>query len=380
MSHSLTSHSPHQYSRSRPISSRKSNFSDTAVAADSSKTTPFDMTVYESSFDALNALDSSDTSTQDDMLLGSYSTPPFEQVPGFDLQDWDFTWAIFDENTLAASICHRPTDINVDVLFRFPFLDNFTKSTGFAESFECGSSEQRMSQTLELYNSRFPGRLISSESLCNVTETRWIKFTTTAVRTVYEESNLDQHVGRLLLKTHEIVSLIRETTLKKPQRSIITASWSTSLEAHCYEFFHPENIEKFLALFWSYWNPNWPTIHRPTFIANDRSPCLIAAMVIVGACLSPEHRDCGMAQIWLNTIEEMIFSHELFSHPDPAEAWSNPGDEVSRQTQIDVLQAAFCVCLYQTWEGSKQGRKRVLRHRYNELIFVSCSSIARSVD
>lgn len=341
------------------------------MTASSSEATPFDMTMYESSFNALEVLDGSDITMQNDVSPGSYPTFSIEQFAGLDFQNWDFTWAVFDEHTLAASLYHRPTDIDVDVLIRFPFLDNFTTSTGFAKSFKCGISEQSMSQSLEFYNSRATRRLLSPESLCDGPESHRIESTAALVPAVYNETDLDQRIDHLLPKTHEIVALIRQATLNKPQRSIITTLWSTSLEARCYEFFHAINMEKYLALFWSCWNPNWPTIHRPTFIVSDKSPSLIAAMVIVGAYLSPEQQDRGMAQVWLNVVEEIVFSDALFSHSNPSEAWSKSGQMALRQAQLDILQAAYCVCLYQTWEGSKQSKKRVLRHRYNELVFLA---------
>jgi hypothetical protein len=174
----------------------------------------------------------------------------------------------------------------------------------------------------------------------------------------------------LSVKTYEIVNAIRSSVMEKSKNSTITITWSHRLEAMCYEFFCPTSIEKFLALYWSCWYPNWPTIHQPTFDSVTADSTLVTTMVILGACLSPNQRDRVTAKFWFNVVEEIVFNNEVFSGNTICEDHDN-NIVAFLSSHISILQAAYCVCLYQTWEGSKMSKRRVRRHRFNSIIWVS---------
>lgn len=334
---------------------------------------PFDLSVYESVFSTLDqgreAASSPWVETSSDQFSLIQQDLPHDSV----IASWDVRWAIFGEFTLTASLSHRPTDLNLEILIKFPFLGNFTASTGFVRSFECGTSERRSSVALTWTTPNAITGLSSSLDDEYEPGLDWIDIAEAALEYATPASKVREEVDRLMPKTHLIVAQIRDTTVNKARRSIITSTWSPALEGMCYDFFHPTQLEKYLALFWSCWYPNWPTIHRPTFKSclGTKSFKLLAAMAIVGACLSPDDRDRSLAQIWFNPVEELIFDDEIFLHQDLSAPWRKNGDKDSRDIQIEILQAAYSVCLYQTWEGGKHSRKRILRQRYSSLVFVS---------
>jgi hypothetical protein len=177
----------------------------------------------------------------------------------------------------------------------------------------------------------------------------------------------------LLPVTYNIVHQIRKTATNHYHRGPADIDWSPLVEALCYAFFNPTNLQKFLALFWSSWYPNWPTIHAPTFKMKDKSTELIAVMALVGACLSPEERDHASAQVWFELVEDLVFSDDAFHDHDISNAWQDPTTTQRRSTHLQLLQAAYCVCLYQTWERSKRSKKRILQQRFNDLVYVSVS-------
>ncbi|KAF2825304.1 hypothetical protein CC86DRAFT_407523 [Ophiobolus disseminans] len=322
------------------------------------------MSLYESVFTTSgSSYDGSDSSRTSMVLHGNY-------------HDFDVTWAVFGEHTLAACLSHRATNLNIEVLIKFPFLDNFTTSTGFVRSFDCGESKHGSSMAL------VGSRLKNLESGMN-----WIDIVESALVRAAYASQLEQDVDRshLMLRTHDIVAQIRESIISKTRRSIITSTWSSSLEAMCYEFFHPKKLRKYLELFWTHWYPNWPTVHQPTFDVCAKSSGRLAAMTIVGACLSSDDRDRALAQLWFDPIEEIVFDDDTFSIQDPSLAWQSSGNMELCDRQLDLLQAAYCICLYQTWEGGKASRKRIIRHRFSSLVFLArdigfTSASLRTVD
>ncbi|KAL2202343.1 hypothetical protein CC79DRAFT_1338399 [Sarocladium strictum] len=150
-------------------------------------------------------------------------------------------------------------------------------------------------------------------------------------------------------------------------------SWSESLESMCHEFFHIEQLRRFLGLFWAFWNPNWPAVHQATFDVSSTSPSLVAAMAILGASLSSDSRDRAMAHLWFNPTELLVFDDQLFSQTATID-WNRIESKPVRKSHLETLQAAYCVVLYQTWEGSKESKRRVRRIRYSAII-----SLARDI-
>jgi hypothetical protein len=335
--------------------------------------TPFDLRVYDSVFSDLN--EASNVNELDSLATLSSGCPILSQtgIEVFDPAAWDVTWAIFDEHSLAASLSHRPTDMKVEILLSFPFLDKFTSSSGLAQSFDCGDSQLASSHTMVNPDVEACGSMSTTQYACASTSLDWVEITKAALSHAPSTLGNDHDTGRLLQQTHDIVAQIRRSVLDKPRRSIITSTWSSSLETMCYEFFRPTKLCTCLALFWSHWYPNWPTIHRPTFDASTKTPILVAAMAVIGAILSPNARDRALAQLWFDPIEELVFDHDVFTCQNPSAVWRGTSSTECRNVQLDILQAAYCACLYQTWEGGKQNRRRIVRHRFNSMVFVSAA-------
>ena len=168
-----------------------------------------------------------------------------------------------------------------------------------------------------------------------------------------------------------IVSMLKEVTLNKARGSKIGITWSPAVEAACYQFFSTASLEKNLGLFWSCWHPNCPILHKPTFSPSRSSPALVASMAVMGACLSPSHTDRAHASIWFNSLEELIFQDEILL--DDSISVSNGvvcGDEGVRR-RLEMIQAAYFVCLVQYWEGSKPNKRRIRSHRYAAVLAAS---------
>ena len=336
--------------------------------------TGFDMGVYESVFDTLidtgndpgpSTVDSVDTA---ELMPYSFMLNPDVQP---DSSSRDVCGLLLAEYRITEPLCQRPTQLDLSVLIRFPFLDNFTKATGFIRSFECGTKQQRLLITSDPVNanpSRKPSALKAKTSDAVM---HWVDMTQKALM-LQNDRMVDPVV--LLPVTHKIVYQIREIAITKHYQSSNELVWSTSVETLCYNFFNPANLQKNLALFWSFWYPNWPTIHRPSFEATEKTPELIAVMALIGACLSPDKREYASAQVWFDLVEDVVFSNNTFGDLECASAWNSRMARDRQSTQIDILQAAYCVCLYQTWEGCKRSKRRILRRRFNDLVYVNISA------
>ncbi|KAB8261892.1 hypothetical protein BDV32DRAFT_137164 [Aspergillus pseudonomiae] len=163
---------------------------------------------------------------------------------------------------------------------------------------------------------------------------------------------------------YQIVHQIRNLS----QHSRIMHTWSPQLEKDCIRFFSPKNIERFIKVYWTAWHPHYPVIHKATFSISSAPAHLTAAMAVMGACFSQNTNDNHSAKLWLNGVEEMVFTNKYFGDlmlQDPA--------TVNIRDVVQLLQAAYCVCTFQITEGSHISRRRTRRQRFSMLVSVrSC--------
>ncbi|KAJ5381795.1 uncharacterized protein N7496_004223 [Penicillium cataractarum] len=174
---------------------------------------------------------------------------------------------------------------------------------------------------------------------------------------------------RLASKSREIVDSIRSISSSKRKEDSITVEWSPIALERCLKFFSPPNIRRFLAYFWSLWYPHCPIVHKPLFDASSASPSLLCVMLIIGACLSPRERDMEDAREWMDTAEELVFSHECFR----GEAIAGQVTKLCMKEKVQCLQASYMVCSLQKREGSAEAQARSRRHRHASMVALTRS-------
>ncbi|KAG5655193.1 hypothetical protein KAF25_010927 [Fusarium avenaceum] len=215
-----------------------------------------------------------------------------------------------------------------------PFLKRFTKSSGIADGFDCGTLTQR----LQLNEA-------SNDSLCQ----------------------------DLAAKTREIVGMLKRALTRTRLYSNASIEWSPVVERACFDFFSPCNLHRFFRLFWYGWYPNSPIIHKPSFNPEAEPSGMLASMTVLGACLSPDSNDCVRVMAWLTPVEEAVFANDIMYDDFIVASPNLVGDETIIWDKLKALYAAYFICIAQNWEGSKEGRQRVRNDRYSRIV-----SIARS--
>lgn len=79
----------------------------------------------------------------------------------------------------------------------------------------------------------------------------------------------------------------------------------------------------------------------------------------------PDNED---ARTWFNCVEEIVFIDDDFN----SDAIYSVSNNMSiHRRKVQVLQAAYIVCLYQTWEGTDSSKSRIRRNRFATLVSVS---------
>ena len=175
--------------------------------------------------------------------LGNYTSVSDMLEGSTNNQDW------LDFVSLAAGNFQIHQDSNLDN-YKFHFLDNFTRRSGLVDSFDCGTYEQRVQIVTRFLETDIPCHPLSMDPLT--------------------------------IQTHQILLNIKEVVTVKPRNSVVELEWSSVLEQTCMQFFSPQNLRKFLALYWHIWHPNVNFVHRPTFEPVKAKSILVAAMALIG--------------------------------------------------------------------------------------------------
>ncbi|KAL2795184.1 hypothetical protein BJX66DRAFT_350761 [Aspergillus keveii] len=269
-----------------------------------------------------------------------------------DLVDYSsLSWQDFLTMTAGGETLRTPPILDTDSLRSLRFLDKFTSNTGFVSSFDCGTEAQRHQVISDLH---LPAMRPLDPSLGSGQQF----IPTDSLPASWIDDPLS-------LKTHQILLLVKEVVMIKPRNSAVTLDWSPVLEQMCLQFFSPANLRKFLQLYWSIWHPNVNFVHRPSFDPLSAKPSILATMALIGACVSPLPADNDNARMWFNCVEELVFIDEDFN----SDLAISSATAIGRQRhKIQALQAAYMVCLYQTWEGDDASKRRVRRNRFATLV------------
>ncbi|KAF5673940.1 putative family oxidoreductase [Fusarium denticulatum] len=186
------------------------------------------------------------------------------------------------------------------------------------------------------------------------------------------ESHQRVYCHPLKSKSHEIVQGIRGVVCHDMRCRGRTINWSPSMECSCIRFFSPPNLDRFMEAFWHFWYPNWPVFHRPTFIATQKPAQLIAALSLIGACVSPEKTDRDQAMLWIEAVGDWIHHDPEFSE----DAVPQTDDEVQLlqlELRLDMVRAAYAIILIMTWEGNGKQMTVARRTRFSQVICVARS-------
>ncbi|KAF5581858.1 zinc finger C2H2 type domain-containing protein [Fusarium pseudoanthophilum] len=186
------------------------------------------------------------------------------------------------------------------------------------------------------------------------------------------ESHQRVYCHPLKSKSHEIVQGIRGVVCHDMRCRGRTINWNPPMESSCIRFFSPPNLDRFMEAFWHFWYPNWPVFHRPTFIATQKPAQLIAALSLIGACVSPEKTDRDQAMLWIEAVGDWIHHDPKFSE----DAVPQTDDEVQRlqlELRLDMVRAAYAIILIMTWEGNEKQMTVARRTRFSQVICVARS-------
>jgi hypothetical protein len=255
---------------------------------------------------------------------------------------------------------------------RFQFLDKFTSVTGFVSSFEC----MREYETRELaavvtemvLTDKNPDMPISLDFLPLYLPS--LESTHLRPRMPRRPSiDTDWLSDPLASVTNKLVYALKAVASNPSHGSSINLTWSPFIEKVCVQFFNPPNVRRYLAYFWSFWYPNCPIIHKPTFDVYNTPHTLLLSMTLIGASFAPEEGTHRNAKLWFDSAEELVFADEHFRRA-VSTSGQTTDDFTIQQDAVKALQAAYLMCLLQNWEGDANSKRRIRRVRFSMVTWV----------
>ncbi|KAF4468382.1 Zinc finger C2H2 type domain containing [Fusarium albosuccineum] len=301
----------------------------------------------------------------------------------------EFAWDIAQLNTILPSLTPKP----VLPPIKLRFLAKLTATHGMVNSFECPNpfTRRQIISTLTRGQKLLP----STGSTSPPVTTTWhepVQFFNAQYFVPYTgdlngwtypgHSSQGDTLGSSALvqdgqvaRLHPLASKSREIVrgiCQKMQCRTTTANWSQSTERSCARFFSAPNLERFMESFWQFWYPNCPIIHKPTFLVSQRNPKFIASLVLVGACMAPDKSDRDQAMIWVEVVEDWVYSDPDFCE-DPIPPTADGSHLSQIETRLDLLRAAYAVMVVLTWEGSERQMTRARRTRLTQIVCVARS-------
>ncbi|KAI9932477.1 hypothetical protein ASPWEDRAFT_166131 [Aspergillus wentii DTO 134E9] len=278
----------------------------------------------------------------------------------------------------------QPTGNNLATTDELPFMRRMAIGAGLAECFGSGRGPRRTSVT----DQDFPDDLsvpvmipsaeddlkklcpeLADDLLQSSTADIWRSFTTNAdsdalAQCVFVDP-LEAVTTTIALTLQELVESQDTVT-----NSIVEIEWSTLMDGQCTRFFSPNNIRKFLDLFWSHWYPVFPIMHRVTFDIQNTPVPLLISMLLVGAQFSPDEDDRRACRIWLRTNEALVFDDPCFR--DAVDGFTPlQTDSACSMQLLQHVQAALLMCVCQSWEGRPESKLRIRHYRYGDIVAVA---------
>ncbi|OQE01682.1 hypothetical protein PENVUL_c041G06573 [Penicillium vulpinum] len=239
--------------------------------------------------------------------------------------------------------------------FRFDFLLKFTRAAGINEGYNC--NRLFMANELSGRSATEDGTSQTNLDPCLLDENYlWLD----GDKAPFTESNSCTTGGlvndALRLQSGRIWDMILPFCDEKTEGSVTMAD--------VISFFSPENILRFIDIFWDRWYPHCLIFHRLTFQIDSCSPLLLINMVLMGGCTSSYKADRHIARSLLDIAEAIVFSQPMFS----TAATRVECTDQSHKTQISTLQATYLICIMQKWEGSNESKVRIQRDQFIKFV------------
>lgn len=142
--------------------------------------------------------------------------------------------------------------------------------------------------------------------------------------------------------------------------------------------FTPTRIENLTKLYFEFWHPHCPVLHKPSFRVETEPIPLLISITMMGAMYSPVDREVNTAKLLLDVAELYIYGIEdltdEFEIKQMLRASYAKSPEQSAAQSLLVfqhLQSAYLMVCVQFWAGNMMARRRAIETRFGVVVKVN---------
>jgi len=165
-------------------------------------------------------------------------------------------------------------------------------------------------------------------------------------------------------------SCITQAIFRTASSLNLSPEHQTKITHHLEFLFTPSRITRMVNLYFEFWHPHCPIVHRKSFSVETAPTPLLVAIITMGAMYSQVDRDVKTATALLDLIELYIYSMDDLTEESEIRHMLLGQTEALSSLVFQHLQAAYLTVCVQFWAGKMVARRRVIETRFGVVIKV----------
>jgi hypothetical protein len=153
---------------------------------------------------------------------------------------------------------------------------------------------------------------------------------------------------------------------------------AAEIARHLNFLYTPERTEKFCNMYFEFWHPHCPIIHRPSFELSTIPTALLVPITLMGAMYSTVDKEVSTAKLLLDLAEIFVFSVDDLREESeirrvlrlPSTMEQDPNLMLS-PFAFDHIRAAHLMICVQYWAGNPLAKRRVVETRFGVAVKVA---------
>ncbi|KAK9380274.1 uncharacterized protein V2V93DRAFT_381205 [Kockiozyma suomiensis] len=162
----------------------------------------------------------------------------------------------------------------------------------------------------------------------------------------------------------ELIADLCEVAVNTPKHLTRTPYAVFQTSAHL--LLTAENVKMFAHHFFQFWQPHVCVLHPPTFDINSASLPLLLTVALVGSLYSTSEDHIAAARNLLDGAEEFVFTSDAFLAL--AGKYGQSEMLVETHEHLEAIQAAYLMCIVQSFNGTIEAQRHVRRQRFGEVV------------
>ena len=175
-------------------------------------------------------------------------------------------------------------------------------------------------------------------------------------------------------KSATIIRALRDTALTLH----LSPEETAEISRHLNYLYTRERTERFCDMYFEFWHPHCPIVHRPSFAMESTPTALLVPITLMGAMYSTVDREVSTAKLLLDLAELFAFSIDDLRDDFEIQqiirlsSATQPARNITMSPlALDHVRAAHLMVCLQYWAGNTLAKRRVVDTRFGVAVKVA---------